>query len=437
MPLRRVSRFVLAVCLIGVAAVGIRVVAIGVWAQDLGLEGDQRIYHHQANDLADFVGYTYRHPAGERITTAIHPPLHTSLLGVASLAGASSEASHRGVGAVLGGLTAIVAGLGARRFALLALLGRAAGDVAGLVAAAAVAVAPTLWINDSGVLSESTYALTVALVLLAAGEVLARPSRLTAAALGGAVALAALTRAEAMALALLLVVPLLAIVGPRALAGRRRPRLATVGIGLLAFAVVVAPWLARNATSFERPVAMSSGAGFVLEIANCDETYYGERLGYWAVECDRTPWQAGDETATEAAKRSTGLAYARDNAGRLPVVVSARIARMWDLWRPEESVWLNDYFERRGEASSRWAIYTWWALLAGAVGGAWSLRRRPALLVPFAAVAASTTAAAAVSFGITRYRTGLEVAAALLAAVAVAALWSRWRTTREPADAQT
>ncbi|MCC5953519.1 MAG: glycosyltransferase family 39 protein [Acidimicrobiia bacterium] len=427
--LRDVRWLLVAIAVVGLA---IRLVAVQVWSTDLPLEGDQVFYHHQGHDLAEWVGYTYRHPAGERITTAVHPPLHGSLLGGASLVGVDSVDGHRGVGALLGAGTVLVGGLAARRLA---------GDRAGLAAAGLLAVTPTLWINDSLVLSESSYAFAIAVFLLAAAEFAARPDGRHALLLGAAVGLALLARAEAALLCVVAIVPMVWLArnrrapggGPRQLpttaggasgqdrtsGGVRRSAmlLAVAGAGTL---VVAGPWLVRNLTTFERPVTVSSGAGFVLEIANCDATYHGDQLGWWSTECDRTPWQPGDETATEAAKRATGVAYMRDHADRLPAVVAARVARMWDVWRPGQSVVLNDVFERRGRATSQAAIVVWWSLLPLAAAGGWLLRRRWEVLVPYAAIALTTTVAAAMSFGITRYRTGLEVAVAVLAGVALA-----------------
>lgn len=405
-------------------ALAIRLVAISTWSSDLGVAGDQVFYHEQGQDLAAGHGFTYRHPAGERITTAVHPPLHGAVLGASSAVGLDGVTAHRVVGAVLGATTALVAGLAGLRMA---------GRRVGLVAAGAVAVLPTLWINDSQVLSESSFALATALVVLASFELVRRPRPMVAAALGGAIGLATMARAEAAMLAVLLAVPLVVLVVRRHRRDGRAapPWMVLAGAVAIGGVLVAGPWVGRNLTSFDRPALVSTGAGFVLEIASCDETFHGELVGYWSASCDRTSWEPGDETATEAAKRATGLAYVRDNLDRVPAVAVARVGRMWDLWRPDQSVTLNRYFERRGEASSWWAIRAWWAAATLAMVGGWSLRRRPELLVPFVAIAATTTVAAAMSFGITRYRTGLEVAAAVLAAVGVDAI-VRWSRRRAP-----
>jgi hypothetical protein len=406
---------------LALAALGVRLVAVSAWSRDLPLEGDQLFYHHQAIDLAGWAGFTYRHPAGELVTTAVHPPLHSAWLGLVSLVGFDSPTAHRLAGAVLGAATVLVGGLVAHRLA---------GHRAAMATGALLAVAPTLWINDALVLSESMYAFTVAVVLLASVRYLDHPDRNGALALGGAIALAGLARAEAAMLVVLLAVPLV-LVGTRSPTARPG-RLASLALVAMAGLLVAGPWLGRNLTAFERPALVSSSSGFVLEIASCDETFYGDRLGYWDVSCDRTPWAPGDETATEAVKREAALDYLAEHRGRLPVVVAARVARMWDVWRPAESVFLNDFFERRGEASSRAALWTWWGMLALAVPGLWALRRRPAAYLPFAAMAVATSAAAALAFGITRYRTGLEVAVAVLAGVGVDAAWRALAARRAP-----
>jgi len=410
--LRDVRFQLLAVALLGF---GVRLRAITAWSRQFALAGDQEFYHHQGIDLLEWVGFTYRHPTGERITTAVHPPLHSSWLGFVSAFGLDSPGAHRVAGALLGAAAVLVVGLAGLRLA---------GRVAALAAAGLVAVAPTLWINDALVQSESMYAFTVALVLLAAGELLARPDRWRALALGGAIGLAALTRAEALALVVLALLPLVIVAGRRTAEVGPSPveRWRLGGVALVGLALVAGPWLGRNLTAFDQPALASSGTGFVLEIANCERTYTGDRLGYWAPECDRTPWQAGDETATEAAKRETALAFIADNRDRLPVVVAARVGRLWDVWRTEENVFFNDFYEQRGAQSSLWAMRVWWLLLALAIPGAWALRSRPATLIVPAALAVATTLAAASSFGITRYRTGLEVAVALVAGVGLAAL---------------
>jgi hypothetical protein len=435
---------------VAAGGLGLRLALVHLWSGGLTPEGDQLWYLRQAQYLGQGFGFVYRNPmlalgapAGgysELVPTAVHPPLYTAWLGLVALARVAAPDGHvpfRLAAALLGVGTIVAVGLAGRRLA---------GGRAGLVAAALVAVHPNLWVNDVLLFSESMYALTIGLVLLASVSFVADRSNRNAAFLGATVALAALARAEALLLVVLLVVPLVlwartgAAPGPPVPVRRRLRHLAVAGT---VTAVVVAPWVVRNALTFSRhPLTVSNGTGYVVEMSNCDQTY-GEvpptdgqghlladaptdgLLGYWAVECDRTPWVAGDETETGAVKLQAGLDYISAHRGRFPVVLAARVGRLWDVWRPDQSRELNAYLEGRGPVVAVAGLAAWYPLALLGVAGLVVLRRRRQPLTPYLALAALTTLTAAVSFGITRYRVGAEVALTLLAGVAVDALLRR------------
>ena len=111
------------------------------------------------------------------------------------------------------------------------------------------------------------------------------------------------------------------------LGGERRWLMAALAAaaGLL----VLAPWVAFNLERFERPVILTTNDGTTIRGANCDRTYEGRALGSWAVEClVIDPDVAGMEGSLRGARwRSDGIEYARDHAGRIPVVVLARLGR--------------------------------------------------------------------------------------------------------------
>src|SRR5262249_36906709 len=117
-----------------------------------------------------------------------------------------------------------------------------AGERAGLIAALAGAVFVDLAAQDVLVMSEGMYALTIVLTVFAAYRFIRRPDPLHAGYLGGAIALAALTRAEGVLLLLILLVPL--ALRARELSMRRR--LVCAGAGVLVAAVLFAPWLVYN-----------------------------------------------------------------------------------------------------------------------------------------------------------------------------------------------
>jgi 4-amino-4-deoxy-L-arabinose transferase-like glycosyltransferase len=86
---------------------------------------------------------------------------------------------------------------GAAGIALIGIAGRwLVGNRTGLIAAALGALYPMLWINDGMLLSESLYVPMVMLAVLAGYHFWREPSYVSAVLLGGALALATLTRAE-------------------------------------------------------------------------------------------------------------------------------------------------------------------------------------------------------------------------------------------------
>jgi CHASE2 domain-containing sensor protein len=114
-------------------------------------------------------------------------------------------------------------------------------------------------------------------------------------------------------------------------------------------------------------------------------------------------------------------------------VAVARVARVWDLYRPTQNVELNSFYERRGNVAS-WAVLIGYYLsLPFAIAGLVLMRKRRIPIFPMIAIALSVTFTVAVSFGITRYRAPVDVVLPLLAAVAVVALWRRARHEEEPA----
>lgn len=418
----------LLVALVGLA---IRVTAVLTWSRNFDPQGDQNFYWRQGQDLASGYGFVYRNNFGERVATAVHPPLYSAYLGVVSFLGGTSHAWHRMASTLLGFAAVIVIGFAARRVA---------GNRAGLLAAGFAALYPNLWVNDAMMLSESMYALTIGLVFLAAYRFKDDRSTWSAVLLGGAVALAALTRAEATFLFVLLIIPL-ALIGT---SQTWRDRFVRAGVALVAGGLVLAPWVIRNYVTFENhPLTVSNGSGFVVEISNCDQTYGippaepklnddgtvedpNKLLGYWAGECDRTPWPSGDETVVAAAKQQTGVDYIKDHKKRFPVVVAARIGRIWDVWRPGQSYDFNKFFERRGDLTTLSGMAMYYPMLLASLAGLWVLFKRKVTMIPFLAVFAMTTMTAAVSFGITRYRVGADVGITILAAVAIDALLRRW-----------
>lgn len=344
--------------------------------------------------------------------SAGHPPLYlVYLAGVATL-GFETPLEQRIAGCLLGALAVAFVGLVGRQVG---------GRRTGLVAALLAAVYPNLWINDGLILAESLYTVAVGAVLLLCYRLWRRPTWGTAALLGVAIALSALTRSEGATFLVFVVAPL-ALVLPGITWGKKAGLAALAGVVTVA---LMAPWVVHNLGRFTEPVYVASGTGRVMAYGNCDATYYGDKLGYWDDSCTLKDFPEGDESVVDEAHRELATEYMSANKGRLPVVVAARIGRMWGLYAPIQGANLDILFERRGQVPVRTGLAMYYVLLALSVVGLVVLHRRKVTIIPFVGIAAMVTFTAAASFGVTRYRTPVDLILCILAAVALDAWWRR------------
>jgi hypothetical protein len=149
-------------------------------------------------------------------------------------------------------------------------------------------------------------------------------------------------------------------------------------------------------------------------------------LGYWSDQCALADYPPHlEESRIDLLARRKATDYIDDHLSRVPVVVAARIGRVWDVFRPTQNVRFNDFYERRGEAAS-WAVLVgYYVMMPLAIGGLVVMRRRRVPIFPMIAIAVSVTITVAFSFGITRYLAPVDVVLPVLAAVAIDALWRR------------
>jgi hypothetical protein len=342
--------------------------------------------------------------------SAEHPPLYPTLLAAVSALGGDGLGAHRIASCFMGAGTVAAIGF----------LGRRVGGArVGLLAGTIAALHPLLVLTDETLYSESLYGLTIALALIAAYRYLDRTTGRRAAVLGGAIGLAAMTRSEALLLLVLLAVPVMW----RA----RVHRLRHAALAAVACVVVIAPWTIRSTLALDSPVLVSTNLGGLLAGANCHATYYTADIGTWKFTCFG-PLPRFDRQAELAAYlRRKGLRYARHHAGRVPVVVAARVGRVWDIYRPLQNADYEAFYEGRQLTASQIGLGVYYVLLALAVYGAVVLRRRRETLLVLLAPFALVTLMAALSYGITRFRIPADVALVVLAAVACDALMRRLR----------
>jgi 4-amino-4-deoxy-L-arabinose transferase-like glycosyltransferase len=432
----RQRSFLTALIVIAVGALAVRIGFVLVVDPKLPDPGDATAYHLLADNLADGRGYIrpfdFRLLHVER-PTAEYPLLFPALLSVPSLLGAKSVDAQRIFLCFVGTGTVVLIGLLGRRVR---------GSLAGLAAAAIAAAYPMLFLNEAVLMAESLFVLFVTAALLLAYRAVDTPSPLQFASLGLVLGLTALTRAEGLLLAVILVVPL--AMSLRGVPMKRRGLLAGVAIGIAA--LIVIPWTVRNAVRLHAFVPISNNIGTAIDGANCDLTYSGTQLGLWREtfsqfgDAARRRPQAEacfegfdirrrdfDEAQVANSHRSDGIAYARNHMSRAPLVAAVRELRTWGLYAPRQQI----EFESLEGRPRRWqgvGTVMYWVLLPLAVAGTVLLVRRRARVWPLLSTAVVVSVTTALTYGQQRFRIAAEPAIVVLAAVAVGAVVTRRRT---------
>jgi 4-amino-4-deoxy-L-arabinose transferase-like glycosyltransferase len=409
---------------VALLALAVRVAYI-LLNQHTPVVGDALMYHLQGANLADGEGlHRVYEPS---MPTAEYPPAHIFLVALTNLMGLHSTEAQKLFFACVGTGTVV----------LIALLGRAVtrSERVGVIAGVMAALYPMLWMPDGALMGETTYGLFLVAALLAAVRFVRVRTPGRAAALGALLGLAALSRGEAVGLVVLLALPLAWLGGD----GWRR-RLVLAGAVLGAFALVLVPWEARLLTTFDKPVLISDNSNGIWVGANCPEVYYGSLIGSWRFSCYGTTSPPGDESVRFLEYRRRGLDYLKDHAGRLPVVVAARVGRLLDVYRP----WVQGAYVNQGEGrhlrATHLGLIAYWLLIPFAIVGALLLRRRrePALYVLLAPVLLVLLVAIA-TYGSTRFRFAAEPGLVVLGAVTIdallASLPAALRARRRPASA--
>jgi 4-amino-4-deoxy-L-arabinose transferase-like glycosyltransferase len=373
--------------------------------------GDWWFYHWQANQIADGRGFLdpFQLLQGRAVPSAGHPPLYPVLLSGLSKLGLTSTQWHRSLGIVLGMVSIVLIAYIARRVA---------GPRAGLAAAVIAAIYPIFIGADADLMSETLYGPLIAGMLLAALSLRERPRVVMAALIGALIALAALTRSEA-----LLFVPFLGL--PLAWRGGRPGRIGRLAAVVGACAIVLAPWMIRNASTFDRFVPISTNDATVAAGANCGLTYHGIDLGGWTIACISKRSER-DESVQAAKWRREGIDYAKDHLGRLPVVAAVRFLRVWDFWQPRRQV---EFAEGRQKRVEQAGIAMYFLLLPLAVIGFLALGDRWTrwiLASPFVVVSIT----AITGYGVPRLRHAAEIPLVVLAGVAIPKLQARFAERR-------
>lgn len=419
-----------------VAGEGLQRLAPPPQSDCLAIGGDSLIHYIQGQQLAEgrgIISPLYWLAVGSSSPGGAKPPVYSTFLGVLQVLGIADPTWQRLLSALVGSLAIFLLG-----YTATVTVGRRAG----LITAVLVAVNPTLWINDGSLKNDGFIVPVVALVILLAYRVAKDPRPRTAAWFGAAVGLAALTRSETSMLMVFIGVPL--FWGLRRYSPSARAKLWLVAATMAV--LVVFPWVMRNLVSFTNPTFMSVGTGSVLLNGSCDDAYYGENLGSLSFRCFEGEAQvviaegfdprdpAADESVIDRRFMEIATPYVSDNLDRLPVVVAARVGRIYYLYDPEGSISYDIALEDRGRWQSWSALWFFYLTVPLAVYGGVVLRRRGIPLSPLVGPIAAVAFTAATTFGISRFRGPADLAMCMLAGVALDQLWRRLRSS-EPADA--
>jgi 4-amino-4-deoxy-L-arabinose transferase-like glycosyltransferase len=417
-------RFFARLALIGVGAAAWRIWYIlgPVTDRITRLTGDEFFYNWQARYFVEgrwFTNPFLLHNQHVSAPTALHPPLYTIFLAIPSALGFDTPTQSRIATALLGTVTVVLIGVLARRIA---------GDRVGLIAALLAAAYPPLWSNDSVIGLETLYCFLVVLALIAVYRFWRSPSLWGAVGIAVPLALASLSRSEGIILFVLMGVPTALLVR----SWDWGKRFKAIGVMALVGVLIIGPWVVRNLTTFEERTVLGTGFGLVLAYGNCDATYSGRMLGYWENQCLREYTPGVEESVFDKEALDQGSSYIKAHADRLPVVLLARLGRIWEVFRPVQNVELNEFFEQRGHTAAWATLIGYYLMLPFAIGGLVVLRRRRIPIYPFIVIVVAISLTVMLGFPVTRYRAAFDAVTPVLVAVAIDALWRWWRRRPDP-----
>lgn len=401
-------------------------------AHEPSVLGDAYLYQRGAVLLAEGKGFINPYQFVNHITQedASHPPLFMLWLWLPSVVGLKTATAHALWSTVLGAGTIAMVGYAGRE-----MIGRRVG----LIAAFLAAIYPNVFSHDGFLQSESMAIATTTFTVWMAYRYWHRPSGWNAVWVATGCSLAAMSRSELVLLIPLLFLPLVL----RTRVVDLRQRMKWIGVGAIAAAIVMGPWIVFNLTRFEKPVLLSDNLGYTMLTASCDTTYYGVSTGYWDYNCaaptfDRIDAAHNDRSVNETKFRDAALDYMSEHRGRLVVVTLARWARyagIWDVTRNFDQVHKDIVVEGREP----------WVAWSGAIGflimaplgiyGAVVMWRRKITLIPVVAPFVAILIAVTMTFYMNRYRASAEAIVCLMAAVGINAIWLQIRSRRDTAQA--
>lgn len=407
---RRFVAWLTAIALLGLAW---RIV-YAVLMRDLLVGSDGFRYHFGALFLADGKGFfnPLAYALGKVVPDTGHPPGWTLLLALPSKLGLRTWLQHGLFASMIGTATIVMTGLAGKV---------AFGARTGLIAAVLAATYPNTFLYEREVLSEPLAMLGIAVTIWLAYKFLAAPGPGLAISLGALVGLLAMTKSDQIAIAVVLVAPL--ILSRRNITVRRRAGWLAAAAAVCV--VIMAPWSIYLSNRFDRPVLLTGAVGATMGAGNCEETYEGELLGWYKFECALLLDSSSDPITTDDRLRERALTFMREHKRRVPVVMAARVGRTFSVFRPFQQLHLD--FGGGTRWVGRWGLFEYWALLPLAVVGAVVARRRKIVIWPLLVFPFVVVLSVLLTIGSIRYRAPAEIPLVILAAVGLDAAVGAWR----------
>lgn len=405
------SRELLAVTAIAALGFAIRL-AFVLLTQDHTLAGDEVEYDIQGEFIADGRWFWSTTPFGEPHPSMWKAPGYPLFVGgVYALLGADPDRVLL-VQALIGPLTIVLTWLLARRLF---------GPPIALAAAAVVAIHPFAWQFDVRLFAESLVTpLTLVILLL----FLERPATVRrAAGIGALTGVMILIRPSAVYL-----LPGVAVAW--AIAGGFRRGAGLAAVTLAVACLVVVPWTVRNyeLSGAFVPISVQDAAlyGVFNDDAANDPVYPWGWRAFTTRDRDILERARGSEVELRRILRSRSFDYIKAHPDSVPKAFFWNgLSRFWDVRRPAR-ILHEVSFTGRSRTLTAIGIGVHYVLLPLALLGLWLARRRPALVLPLAAIALSASIVFTAD-ATTRYRAPFEPVIAILAAFAVHQLVARWR----------
>jgi|GEM_PF-2978132 len=359
------------------------------WNPPIG--GDYTYYYYYAIDISH-LHWPVSPFFGNQ--SAAHPPLWPIFLALGDLLGLTTPNQQLIENAVMGCVTV---------FLIMLTVKRIAGEKAAVFAGFLASAYPGLWVIDGEALSEPAEVLVVALTIYLLVLFYEQPSKKKAFLLGGLVGLCALARSEQILLIFLAIYMIYKTLG------NFRACLKTIGVMFLGCFIVLGPWVIRNMVVFAQPEFLSTQLGVTLATDNCNITYYGKELGYWTTQCvANDPGPPLDESLSDSYYRSIAFKYIESHLSRLPIVLLARFARLWNIAFVSQEASQNT-LNGWNYAGSWWLIRVDYFFTPFAILGFVLLKRRKFPISIFIAEPVIATIAVLISYGEQRYRAGSEL----------------------------